>query len=99
MPYTIELTEATISSIRVESLNTTSKDSFDFTAKEEKQEVGLLLPAVQAAEESPEESGDDLLIYNDGDGSDWVETGLRSDGELVQAVSDGETATYDDFLF
>ena len=33
-------------------------DSFDFTSKEEKQEVGMLLPAVQAAREAAAEVTD-----------------------------------------
>lgn len=101
MPYTIELTNATISSIRAEELNNQTADSFDFTAKEEKQQVGLLLPAVQAAREAARDEGadgEDLLIVNNGDGSDFDNAGLRSDGELVQAVSDGD-AGYADFLF
>lgn len=101
MPYKVELTDATISSIRTEQLNNESADSFDFTAKEEKQ-AGLLLPAVQAAREAARDDdtgGDDLLIVNNGDGSDFNDAGLRSDGELVQAVSDAGEATYGDFLF
>tara|TARA_R110000824_G_scaffold42623_3_gene125324 strand:+ start:145 stop:426 length:282 start_codon:yes stop_codon:yes gene_type:complete len=54
------------------------------TAGSNQSQVGLLLPAVQAAREAPTsssssqaDSGSDLLIVNNGDGSDFLEAELR----------------------
>lgn len=79
MPYTIELRDATVADIRAEQLSKDggSVDSFDFKAPDDSGAEGLLLPAVQAAREAA----------RSGDG----EAGLRSDGELVQAVSEGDS--------
>ena len=129
--------------------SSSSEDSFDFTTRDESEaHIGLLLPAVQTAEPTPEPAGDftgdgkddamqghtliELLedpgVHRvDDDHDDWIDilaidwgssqpgasayelkdvmitsydthgaveggrsAGLRSDGELVQAVSDAD---------
>lgn len=75
-------------------------DSFDFKAADEKQEIGLLLPAVQAAREARRQEEDEAMwMYDAGDDTPpdvHIEAGLRSDGELVQA---DVAPPADDFMF
>lgn len=90
MGRTIELTNASISDIRSESLDNRDADSFDFTAKEEKPALGLLLPAVQAAEgpEGPEEEPDEYGLRAE---EEEQEIGLLL--PAVQAAADTTTPT------
>lgn len=57
-----------------------AKGSNQYKSNGSEQRVGLLLPAVQAARESSSTSsqdGTDLLIVNNGDGSDFFELEIR----------------------
>ena len=86
-----------------------ANDSFDFRVDEDRETEGLLLPAVQTVREGARSStkDDDHKDWIDiltmsppvNPASDDVvqNAGLRSDGELVQAVSEMEMSG--DFIF
>ncbi|MFV0476152.1 MAG: hypothetical protein ACK5MQ_18400 [Pikeienuella sp.] len=76
MAHRIRLENATIANIRAEQRNAADADSFDFKAPEG--EPLAMLPPAMRQPSYPEETKD----------KQWPEPNLRSDGELVQALTE-----------